>query len=196
MKRRPDPLPRSWHHSPEVATIVLGLIGAAAWVASLHLRGFAGLWFMPLSITAPIVAVLAFPVAPLQRLQGFLEALVVRRVGSVVTLATFSAGASLVAFAMVATVASPGLASDLAAEPQGFTKIIGQPLAWGLWMVPTALQTAVSALATDGVPAECRRLRRVLACNSVAGLLLVLILFGVLSQQLAILALTPFSQEN
>lgn len=190
------PLLRWWYRQPAVDPLVLVLIGAAAWLVSIRLRGLTGLWSMPLSITAPIVGVLAIPAVPLQRLQATLEELVVRRVGSVVTLATFSAGAALVAFAMVATVASPELGSGFAAEPQDFTKIVGLPIAWGLWMVPAGLQTALSAIATDGVPAEWTRLRRVLACNTVVSLLLVLVLFGVLSQQLALLALMPFFQEN
>ena len=151
---------------------------------------------MPLSITAPVSGVLAFPSAPLKRFLAALEALVVRRVGVVVTLVTFSAGAALVAFAMVATVASLELGSGLAAEPGGFAQLIGQPIAWGLWMVPAALQTAVTAVVTYALPTKWRRLRRALAGNTVVGLILLLILFGVLAQQLALLALTPFFQET
>ena len=53
-------------------------------------------------------------------------------------------------------------------------------------MVPAALQTAVTTIATDGVPTEGPVSVGALAGNTVIGLLLLLLLFGVRSQQLAV----------
>jgi len=156
------------------------------------LGGLAGIWLMPLSVTAPVAGILAFPATPLQRLQTALEGVVARQASVVVTLATFSSGAGLVAFVMVATIASPELASELSAVPGGFLQLVGHPIAWGMWMVPAALQTVTFVLIMDGLPAECARLRRALASNTAAGLVFLLVVFGVLAQQLALLALIPF----
>lgn len=171
---------------------MLLVVGGAAWVGSVRLGGFTGIWLMPLSITAPVASILAYPVTPLRRLQAALERLVARRVGVFVTLTTFASSAGLVAFAMVATVASPELASTLGEAPGGFAQLIGTPIAWGMWMVPAALQTIAFVLIIDCIPAEYVRLRQALASNTAAGLVLLLVLFGVLAYQLALLALIPF----
>ena len=72
--------------------------------------------------------------------------LLARHTGSVVTVATFTASAALVAFAMVASVATPELGQELSKAGELFN-VVGRPVGWGLMMAPFALQTILAAFA-------------------------------------------------
>ena len=95
-----------------VEPIVLLSAGALAWLGSMFLPGLSAVWLRPLGLMA-FLGVLALSPQPWGRFSAASVSLLERHTGSVVTVATFTASAALVAFAMVASVATPELGQEL-----------------------------------------------------------------------------------
>ena len=132
--------------------IVLLPIGALAWLGSMLLPGLSAVWLSPLWLMA-FLGVVALSPQRWGRFSAGAVSLLARHTGSVVTVATFTAAAALVAFAMVASVATPELGQKLTKEG-AFFEVVGKPVGWGLMMAPFALQTILAAFVAEALAKE------------------------------------------
>ena len=173
-----------------VEPIVLLPAGALAWLGSMFLPGLSAVWLSPLGLMA-FLGVVALSPQRWGRFSAAAVSLLARHTGSVVTVATFTASAALVAFAMVASVATPELGQELSKAGELFN-VVGRPVGWGLMMVPFALQTILAAFAAEALPKVRIRTRRVLATLALFSGVVLLVLFAVVTQHVAVLALTAF----
>ena len=174
----------------------IGLLsaGALAWLGSMFLPGLSAVWFSPLWLMA-FLGVVALSPQRWGRFSAAAVSLLARHTGSVVTVATFTASAALVAFAMVASVATPELGQELSKAGE-FFNVVGRPVGWGLMMVPFALQTILAAFAAEALPKVRIRTRRVLATLALFSGVVLLVLFAVVTQHVAVLALTAFFDSS
>ena len=177
-----------------VEPIVLLSVGALAWLGSMFLPGLGAVWLSPLGLLA-VLGVVALSPQRWGRFSAGAVSLLARHMGSVVTVATFTAGAALVAFAMVASVATPERGQELIKEG-AFFEVVGKPVGWGLMMAPFALQTVLAAFAAEALPKVRIRLRRVLASLALFSGVVLLVLFAVVTRHVAVLALTAFVDNS